>query len=268
MRSDCLLLLGAAEEEKRQKEEQRRQIEAERRRQEEERRRVEQQRRMELQKQQEAAAAAANKKAQEVREKSQQQAQASMAMGQQQAMGAQQKAAMPGQQQPKSYLSQFRNDKEGDGEGSLSQGSSDHQLSQGDRLSQDYEKMAGVDGLDAGLGDDKDKQSQLAFLEASLKMLPDFEHDRCVLMRACFFAGTKNENDTSARCMIHVTRLVASLCFSVLTTVECAPPTFTLQAKSNIRQPADLRQPGHGHALLHFLFPDRYFAAVPGSACS
>jgi type II secretory pathway pseudopilin PulG len=128
---------------------------------------------------QEAAAAAANKKAQEVREKSQQ-AQASMAMGQQQAMGAQQKAGMPGQQQPKSYLSQFRNDKDGDGAGGSSQGSSDLQLSQDDRLSQDaYEKMAGVDGLDAGLGDDKaDKLSQLAFLEASFKMIPDFEHDR------------------------------------------------------------------------------------------
>jgi hypothetical protein len=208
MRSDCGLRFGVAEEEKRQKEEQRRQIEAERRRQEEERRRVEQQRRMELQKQQEAAAAAANKKAQEVREKSQQQAQASMAMGQQQAMGAQQKAAMPGQQQPKSYLSQFRNDKEGDGEGSLSQGSSDHQLSQGDRLSQDYEKMAGVDGLDAGLGDDKaDKQLQLAFLEASLKMIPDFEHDRCVLLLACF---REFEEETGAQYMTHVNWLVAS----------------------------------------------------------
>ena len=152
-----------ADEEKRQKEEQRRQLEAERRRQEEERRRVEQERRVQMQKQQEAAAAA-NKRAQEAK----QSAAGSQAMAQQQQQAAKMQAQQ--QQQPKSYLSQFRNDKEGDN----SQGSDDFRLSQ-EGLSQDA--YAGVEGVDAGQ-DKADNASQLAQLEQSLKMIPDFEHDR------------------------------------------------------------------------------------------
>jgi hypothetical protein len=115
---------------------------------------------------QQEAAAAANKRAAETK-------QGAQALVQQQQKMVQQQQ----QPQPKSYLSQFRNDKEE--EGGHSQGSADLQLSQDDRLSQ--EAYAGVEGLDAALGDDKvDKQSQMAMLEASLKMIPDFEHDRFV----------------------------------------------------------------------------------------
>ena len=157
------------------------------RRQEEERRRLDQQRRLELQKQQEATNAA-NKRVHDAKQGVP--GQAPMGMAQQQALGVQQKAGMGAQQQqqqqPKSYLSQFRNDKDDSQDGGgHSQSSSDLQLSQDDRLSQDA--YAGVEGLDATLDDKADKRDQLALLEASLKMIPDFEHDRCV--RGCLCGG-------------------------------------------------------------------------------
>jgi len=42
----------------------------------------------------------------------------------------------------------------------------------------------------------------------------------------------------------------------------------TEQAKGNIRQPAHLRQLGHGHALFHLLFPNWHATAVFGSTCT
>lgn len=134
-----------------------------------------------MQKQQEAAAAA-NKRVHDTKQGVP--GQAPMGMAQQQAVGVQQKAGIAAQQQqqPKSYLSQFRNDKDDSQDGGgHSQSSSDLQLSQDDRLSQDA--YAGVEGLDVPLDDKADKRDQLALLEASLKMIPDFEHDRCV--RGC-----------------------------------------------------------------------------------
>jgi len=134
---------------------------------------LEQQRRVEMQKQQEAAAAA-NKRVHETKHDGKPvPGQAPMgAMPQ----GLQKAAVAAQQQQPKSYLSQFRNDKEDSQDGGHSQSSSDLQLSQDDRLSQ--EPFAGVE-LDGGLGGDKSiDREKLALLEASLKMIPDFEHDR------------------------------------------------------------------------------------------
>ena len=127
---------------------------------------------------QQEAAAAANKRAQEARGSAAPVGQVGMGMGQQMPpLGVQQKAGMAQQQQqPKSYLSQFRNDKDDSQEGGLSQGSSGGQLSQ-DGLSQ--EAFAGVEGMDGGMGADKaDRSAQLLLLEASLKMMPDLENDR------------------------------------------------------------------------------------------
>jgi len=125
---------------------------------------------------QQEAAAAANKRAQEARGSAAPVGQVGMGMGQQMPpLGVQQKVGMAQQQQqPKSYLSQFRNDKDDSHEGGLSQGSSSGQLSQ-DGLSQ--EAFAGVEGMDGGMGADKaDRSAQLQLLEASLKMIPDLEN--------------------------------------------------------------------------------------------
>jgi len=125
---------------------------------------------------QQEAAAAANKRAQEAKQGMA--GQGAMGMGQQMPLGVQQKAGMvqQQQQQPKSYLSQFRNDKDDSNEGGLSQGSSGGQLSQ-DGLSQ--EGFAGGEGMDGGMGGGMaDRSAQLQLLEASLKMMPDSESDR------------------------------------------------------------------------------------------